>query len=280
MTTVRTPPRLLRVRRTEQLSTHMLRVVLGGPALAGFPEHTEGGHIKLLLPRPDQHEPVLPTLGPDGPVWPPADLRPIARTYTVAAYDSAAGELCVDFVLHPDPGPASGWAMRARPGDAIGIAGPGGPRRFDPAANVFYLFGDASALPVLSAVLAKLPRGAIGDAFIEIGEAGEVQQLRYPPGVRLHWLVRGAGRAGASTRLLDAARSLAWPGLPVSVTLAGESRQVISVRAHLLQERGLAPGSLYAVPYWKDQHTEEAYHAERHQIMDRFEEEDKLETPA
>lgn len=271
---------MLRVRRTEQLSPLMLRVVLAGPELDGFPEHCEGAHIKLLLPRPGQVEPVLPTLGPDGPVWPPANVRPIARTYTVSAYDSARAELSVDFVLHDDPGPASGWALRARAGDAIGVAGPGGPRRFDPRASHFLLFGDPSALPVLAAVLARLPPHATGDAFIEVPDAGEIQLLHYPARIRLQWLVRGKERPGASTRLVDAARSLAWPPGAVSVTLAGESHQVIALRAHLLHERGLAPEALYAVPYWKDQHTEEAYHAERHQIMDRFEEEDKMEAQA
>lgn len=272
----RTPPRMLRVRRTEQLSPCMLRVVLAGPELQGFPEHCEGGHIKLLLPRPGQTEPVLPTLGPDGPVWPPAHVRPIARTYTVAAYDSAAGELSVDFVLHEAPGPASSWACAAIPGSAIGIAGPGGPRRFDPQADHFLLFGDPSALPVMAAVLAKLPAHASGDVFIEVPDAAEIQLLRYPSRMRLHWLIRGEARPGASKRLLNAARALAWPAGTVSVTLAGESHQVIALRQHLLHERGMVTERLYAVPYWKDQHTEEAYHAERHQIMDRFEEEDNV----
>src|SRR5437016_8029111 len=92
----RTPPRLLRVRRTRQLTPHMRRITLAGEALAGFPTDSDGGHIKLLLPRPGQVEPVLPTLGPDGPIWPADDIRPIARTYTVGRHDPAAGELDID----------------------------------------------------------------------------------------------------------------------------------------------------------------------------------------
>lgn len=274
MSTPRTPPRLLRVRRIEQLSPKMRRVILAGPALDGFPVDSAGAHIKLLLPRPGQVEPILPTLGPDGPVWPPNNVRPIARTYTVATHDPQKGELGVDFVLHGDNGPASSWALRAREGDAIGVAGPGGPRRFVPVAGYYLLFGDPSAMAALASVLAQLPQDAIGHAFIDIPDHAEIQQLRHPRGVQLHWLTPGSGR------LLDAARRLTWPTVSVSVTLAGESSQVVAVRQHLLRERGLAPDALYAVPYWKDQHTEEAYHAERHQIMDRFEAEDKLETHA
>lgn len=271
MSVKRTPPRLLRVVRTEQLSAHMRRVILGGPALAGFPEASEGAHIKLLLARPGQLEPVLPTLGPDGPQWPPADVRPIARTYTVSTYDPGAGELGVDFVLHGDDAPASGWAMRARAGDAIGVAGPGGPPRFVPGAACYLLFGDPSALAVLASVLAQLPHNARGHVLVEIAGSDHMQTLPRPDGITLHWLIRGSEPAGASTLLVDAVRALRWPPGTVSVTLAGESRQVVALREHLLHERGIPPEAMYAVPYWKERHTEEAYHAERHRIMDRFE---------
>jgi len=264
------PPRLLHVLRTEQLSQHMRRIILGGPALAGFPAASEGAHIKLLLARPGQQVPVLPTLGPDGPVWPPPDVRPIARTYTVSTYDPRAGELGVDFVLHGDDGPASHWAARAQAGDAIGVAGPGGPPRFVPGAACYLLFGDPSALAALASVLAKLPANARGHALIEVADSAHIVDIARPQGVTLHWLIRGARLAGASTLLLDATRRLRWPA-SVSVTLAGESSQVVALRDYLLHERQVPADAMYAVPYWKDRHTEEAYHSERHKIMDGFE---------
>lgn len=276
----RTLPRLLRVRRTLQLTPQMRRVTLAGAALAGFPADSDGAHIKLLLPRAGQREPVLPTLGPDGPLWPPADVRPIARTYTVGRYDAAAGELDIDFVLHGDDGPASRWARRAAPGDAIGVAGPGGPARFQPGAAHYLLLGDPSALAALAAVLAALPDDARGDALIEVPDSKEIRALPHPAGVSLRWLVRAGVRAGDSRLLLAALRELAWPAGAVSVTLAGESGQVVALREHLLTERGLPRQALYAVPYWKDEHDEEAYHAERHRIMDRFEQDLDAQTRA
>lgn len=267
----RTPPRMLYVRSTQQLSPQLRRVVLAGPQLADFPDNSDGAHIKLLLARHGQREPVLPTLGPDGPVWPPADVRPIARTYSVAHYDKRAGTLAVDFVLHDDDGPASRWARHAKPGDAIGVAGPGGPPRHQPEADFFVLFGDPSALAGLAAVLAALPAKARGAAYIEVPASSEIRQLVHPPGVAVHWLVRANKRAGASRLLLHAARRLAWPPGQVSVTLAGESTQVVALRRYLVEERGLPRETMYAVPYWKDMLSEEAYHAERHRIMDSFE---------
>jgi len=257
----------LRVLRTEELSLHMRRIILGGPALAGFPADSEGAHIKLLLARPGQSVPVLPTLGPEGPVWPGPDVRPIARTYTVSTFDPDAGELGVDFVLHGDDGPASSWAARAKAGDAIGVAGPGGPRRFVPDAACFLLFGDPSALAAIAAVLSQLPAGARGHALIEVADSAHIVDIARPQGITMHWLIRGAARAGASTLLLEAARRLRWPA-SVSVTLAGESSQTVALRRYLLDERQVPADAMYAVPYWKDSHTEEAYHAERHRIMD------------
>ncbi len=267
----RSAPRLLRVRRTLDLTPHMRRVTLAGAALRGFPEGSDGAHIKLMLARDGQTEPVLPTLGPEGALWPPSHLRPITRTYTVAHFNAEAGELDVDFVLHGDDGPASRWAQHAEPGDAIGVAGPGGPPRFQPQADWHLLVADPSALAMLVAVLRALPPGAQGHAFIEVPQLAEVQALAHPAGVQLHWLSRDGAPAGASTRLLDAVRTLPWRAGTVSVSLAGESGQVVALRDHLLQERGVPRPAMYAVPYWKDRCTEEAYHAERHRLMDEME---------
>jgi NADPH-dependent ferric siderophore reductase len=104
-----------------------------------------------------------------------------------------------------------------------------------------------------------------------VADAAEVLPLVHPAGIQLQWLVRGEGPAGSSTRLLDAVRSLRWADGELSVSLAGESRQVVAIRNHLLNERGVPRSALYAVPYWKDRFTEEAYHAERHRIMDELE---------
>lgn len=271
----RNPPRLLHVRHAHPLTPQLRRIVLGGDALAGFPEDSDGAHIKLLLPRDGQREPVLPTLSADGLHWPPDDIRPIARTYTVGRYDACAGELEVDIVLHGDDGPASRWAARAVPGDAVGIGGPGGPCLFRPEADWFLLAGDLSSVPLIAAVLRRLPAHACGHALIEAPARDEIQALPHPRGIELQWLVRGETRAGESRLLLDAVQRLAWPAGVPSVTLAGENAQVVAIRQHLLDARRVPRRMMYAVPYWKDRHTEEAYHEERHRIMDEMDEADE-----
>lgn len=272
--TKRTPPRLLRVRRTEQLTPNMKRITLVGEELSGFPLNSDGTHIKLLLPREGQLEPILPKLGPNGPIWPPAGIRPISRTYTVSRYDEHTGELDVDFVLHGDNGPASRWALNAQQGSAIGLAGPGGPALFRPHADWFLLVGDPSSLALINAVLRQLPTDAQGMVFIEVPHIDEIQVLSLPNHIKARWLLRGEHPAGQSTLLLDAVKSMPWNEGTPSVTLAGENSQVVALRDHVLNERAVPRSMIYAVPYWKDEHTEEAYHEERHRIMDELEQEE------
>jgi NADPH-dependent ferric siderophore reductase len=260
----------LRVKRKQHLAPNLMRITLSGDALAGFPAHSDGSHIKLMLPRAGQIDPVLPTLGPDGPIWPPADQRPIVRTYSVSQYHAEAGELDVDFVLHGDNGPASSWAIHAEIGAGVGVAGPGGPDRFQANADWFLLIGDLSAYAAIAAVCRALPDDARGHILLEISDETEQCPLPCPPGMTLAWLSRNGTRAGTSQLLLNAVSKLAWPSTP-SVTLAGESTQIVAIRDWLMNEKGLPRNSFYAVPYWKDLQDEEAYHQERHRIMDEFE---------
>lgn len=265
--------RLLRVLRIAQRTPQMRRITLGGIDLAGFPGGSEGAHIKLLFPALAGEAPQLPALGEHGPVWPEGAIRPLIRTYTVARIDPGLNELDVDIVLHGDEGPASRWASAARVGDPLGLAGPGGPDLFRVDAQRHVLIGDPSSYALLCAVIAKLPDSVDIDALLEVPDASEIQALPPHPRLRSRWLSRDGKPAGASRLLLDAVRALEWTGgESVSVTLAGESAQVVAIRDFLAGERGVHRSMMYAVPYWKDRWDEDRYHEERHRIMDAFDE--------
>ena len=102
-----TKMRLLQVREVSRLTPKMVRVVLGGEALAGFVSAAHDDHVKLFFPQPGHDKPVLPTPTPNGPVYPEGAARPAARDYTPRRYDPAANTLTIDFVLHGE-GPAAG----------------------------------------------------------------------------------------------------------------------------------------------------------------------------
>jgi NADPH-dependent ferric siderophore reductase len=251
-------PRKLHVVQSIQLTPHLQRITFGGEELNDFPAGSHGAHLKLLLPQQGQPL-VLPIAGPHGLIWPTTQERPVVRTYTVRRFDTALKELAVDFVLHDAYGPASDWARHAKAGDEIGLVGPAGPALFNPEADFFLLAGDLSALPLISAVLETLPGRATGHAFIEIPALSDQQPLQHPPGMQITWL---------SNAMHDAVLAMPWPAGSVSATVAGEADAVIRIRKYLRLDKKLSPADCYAVPYWKKQHSEEAYHDERHRVLD------------
>lgn len=276
MKETRVAPGLIEVVRTARPSASVARLTFTGERLASFTESSAGRHIKLFFPRSGQSVPVLPTLSPEGrPIWPAASERPITRTYSVRRFDTRTGELDVDFVLHAEPGPASRWAEHAGPGDRLGLAGPGGPDPMLGAAD-FYLFaGDLSALPAISALLPSVPATARAHVVLEVEDDVEALLPTAAARVSLEQVRRARYTQSATpdAALVSAVRDVAWP-VPNErgfAWVAGESSAVVAIREHLRGERGLAREQLYSVPYWKRHADEEAYHAERHRIMDAME---------
>ena len=100
--------------RTERLTPHMVRIVLGGESLAGFGtgEHTDH-YIKILFPAQGVSYPEPFDMERIRAEF-PREQWPSTRAYTVRNWDAAAGELTVDFVVHGDEGLAGPWATRVQ----------------------------------------------------------------------------------------------------------------------------------------------------------------------
>ena len=226
-------PRVAEVLRTERLTPHMIRVVLGGDGLAGFPAGEFTDHyVKLLFP-PDAPDPE----------------RPVTRTYTVRAWDAAAGELTLDFVWHGDEGLAGPWAANAQPGDRISFFGPGGAYAPAPDADWHLLAGDESALPAIGTLLEALPPDTEAAVHLEIG--GDDARLELPrrANTRVQWhLRRSPGAFGAA--LLDAARGVGAAG-ETRFWVACEARAMRDIRRCLLDERHVPKASLTTRGYWR-----------------------------
>lgn len=266
-----TLPRLLEVVRVMDLTPHMRRITLGGLDIAGFPNDKAGSHVKVFIPRPGQEKPVMPKMTENGPIWPPADERPLARTYTIRAFDPILGELDLDFVLHGDNGPAAAWARHAKPGDLIGIAGPGprGPIPLD--ADWYLIAGDETAIPAISVHLARLPAHTQGIALLEVADASEEQAIHYTANIGLTWLHRNGVPAGQSTLLEDRVRAIGIPTGRVFLWGAAEATATVAIRNHWRKEWGVLRSQVEAIPFWKAGVAEESYHEERHHVMDEEE---------
>ncbi|BDR16644.1 siderophore-interacting protein [Vibrio sp. STUT-A11] len=259
-------PRLLTVKRKQYLTPHLIRVTFGGDDLIGFPENRNGGHIKVFFPNQESGILQLPIRYEDRVEYP--EHKPVPRAYSVRKYHHESNELDIDFVAHGEGSPGSGWAINAQEGDQLGVLGPGGPDPLLQPSDWHILAGDLTAVAAISAILEELPEYAKGAVFIEVCSFDDVHEIKHPTGVSLNWLKIDDEQPAMT--LLNGIKMTGEPEevCSVSAFIAGENRSVINCRKYLSDKYKLKKQSLYAIPYWKRGNTEEAYHQERHRIMD------------
>lgn len=247
--------REITVSRIVDLTPHMRRITFTGHDMARF--QGEEIHIRLLFPPAGLERPEWPTPGKNGrPAWPPEERRPASRVYTIRDYDKALGTVDIDFVLHGDHGVAGKWASTARPGQTIGMMGPGGGW---PEAAEWHLFaGDETAIPAIARHLEALPSHTRGIVLIEVADAKEQQRLAIPAGMVLTWLHRNGSEAGRNTLLLDAVRAAAIPESTKDYQfwLGAEAATARAVRTLWRDELQLPRKAIRAIAYWRHELTE------------------------
>ncbi|GAA4885088.1 siderophore-interacting protein [Kitasatospora terrestris] len=265
-------PHTAHVVRTERLTPHMQRVVLGGDGLAAFTAGDFTDHyVKILFaptgvtyPEPFDLEKIREDL--------PREQWPVTRTYTVRAWNPEQRELTVDFVVHGDEGLAGPWAARTRPGDVVRFMGPGGGYTPDPTADWHLLAGDESALPAIAAALEALPADARVHAFVEVAGPEEEQKLA----ADVTWLHRGERPAGEL--LVQAVRALERPEGRMHAFVHGEAGTVKDLRAFLRVDLGIPREDLSISGYWRLGHNEDGWQASKRDWNAQVEAEQ--ETPA
>ena len=258
------------VQRTERLSPHLIRVVLGGAGFDTFVnnEFTDR-YVKLQFGQPGVTYPEpfdLETIRRDLP----AEQWPTSRTYTVRRVDAQARELTIDFVYHGDEGYAGPWAASARPGDLLRMFGPGG--AYAPQADVDWhlLAGDESALPAIGAAIEAIPAGVPVRAFILVGSEADEQKFDTATDLEITWL-HGDADLVAAVRALDF-----LPGT-VQAFVHGEAGFVADLRGYLGKGsdldkgRGIAKDLLSISGYWRRGKNEDGWQAEKRETRVREE---------
>ncbi|MFE7627366.1 siderophore-interacting protein [Streptomyces sp. ATexAB-D23] len=237
------------VLRTEQVTPHMIRVVLGGDGLADFTLSGFTDHYVKLCFAPEGADYAHPFDMARIREEYPRELWPTTRTYTIRSWDAAARELAIDFVVHGDEGLAGPWAARAEPGDQVTFLGPGGGYAPDASAGWHLLVGDESALPAVAAALEQMPAGAVVRAFVEVEDATEEQKIATPDGVEVTWLHRAGRPVGEG--LTAAVKELEFPPGDVQAFVHGEAGFVKEIRRHLRLERRIPASQLSISGYWR-----------------------------
>lgn len=238
------PAKELTVTKSSQLTQNMLRLTLQGEALGNFPSDAEGAYFKFAFKGTDPDKPVM-------------------RTYTVSQYRADQHEIDVDFMLHGSTGSAmdgvaAPWALHAKVGDKVSIFGPGLPTFINTEADWFLLAADMTALPALTANLARLPRSARGLLIVEILSDEDRQELPVPANLEVHWVVNPSAGSEASP-LHEAIRQLPWQDGQVAIWAACEFKTMKKIRQYFRHDRAVPKSHLYISSYWKQGLIEEEH---------------------
>ncbi len=242
--------RRLEVLRTVYLTPSMRRVTLTGSELDGFTSPGFDDHVKMFFAGPGQATPILPTLGPDGLVFPRTGPQPLGRDLTPRRYDPIARELDIDLALLHD-GPASRWAAGARPGDPAWVAGPRGSALVPFDFDGHLLIADETGLPALARRLEELPAGSRAIALIDVdGEEDEIPLVR-PAGAVISWVHRHRDAGDHGAAMIAALRAIALPEGDCYAWIACESGLAKRLRSVLVDERGANRAWVRAHGYWR-----------------------------
>jgi NADPH-dependent ferric siderophore reductase len=252
-------PHSAQVIRTERLTPHMQRVVLGGAGLAEFsPDTCTDHYVKLLFPaggatypEPFDMERIRAEF--------PREQWPVTRTYTVRAWNPEHLELTLDFVIHGDEGLAGPWATRVQPGETVRFMGPGGAYAPDAGADWHLLAGDESALPAIARALESLPEGATAHAFVVV--SGPEEEQKIDSDIEVVWLHRGDRPVGEA--LVEAVRALEFPEGRVHAFVHGEAAFVKDLRGLLRVELAIPREDLSISGYWRLGHNEDGWQASK-----------------
>lgn len=222
--------RLAIVSRVSMLTPKMRRIEFACPDLVGFTSAAPDDHIKLFFDDPEQLE------------------SRCSRDYTPRAFDSSQGRLTIDFALH-DKGPATLWALAAKPGDRLEIGGPRGSAILADDFDFYLLIGDETAIPSIARRLEELRADVSVIAIILVDGPEEMLQFSSAAQVCARWVMRRPGHddaallcAALSEESIPAGEGYAW--------VAAEARVARQLRDDILSRRIVAQQWLKAAGYW------------------------------
>ena len=263
------PVHTFQVISSEQLTPHMIRLVLGGTGFDTFkPSEFADSYVKIVIVRDDVEVDALPQpLTLDSFNELPEERRPFVRTYTVRRVDADRREITVDFVVHGEHGVAGPWASSAQPGQPAYLMGPSGAYSPNLDADWHLLAADEAGLPALGAALEALSPNAVGWAFIEVSGPDDEIPLSAPEGVEVRWVYRGGradlvpeDQAGDNAPLIASVTEAAWLPGQAHVFIHGEAQAVMhNLRPYIRNVRGVEAKWASISGYWRRGRTEETF---------------------
>ncbi|HET9499074.1 MAG TPA: siderophore-interacting protein [Marmoricola sp.] len=203
--------------RREQLSPHLVRLVLAGPGLASF-ESTGVPDEWVGLVVPGQFQ---------------------SRYYTVREWDGRG--LVLDVVVH-EQGLVTEWTQTDCVGDTVTITAPKGSFALPADARWVVLVGDLTALPAIARIRESLDRSIDVHSWVESPDGPLADYL--PDSA---WLAPpGPGESGLAAFV----EGLQWPSGTGYFWMAGESAQMREIRRHVRRTLGWDSRHHDLMGYW------------------------------
>lgn len=207
---------------------------------------SSGVHVKLLLPLNPENVPVWPTVAANGTTkWPTGEDMLHVRYYTIRNIDRDLGELDIDIVRHAG-GVVADWAESAKPGDKIGLMGPGGGEVPESVGSVL-LAGDQTALPALARMVETLPSEVSGQIIGAARTREDLQAYLPSTGLRLHALRPDQFQ----NQILKLSTALTAAASPEFAWFAGEHETAQEMRKLFKAKLGLPKGRQFSISYWR-----------------------------
>lgn len=219
--------RELTVDTIELITPQMLRITLMGESLSDFTSLGADDHVKVVVP------------GAAGEME--------MRDYTPRSYDNEAGRLVLDFAVH-EAGPATQWALTAKIGSTVTIAGPRGSAVIT-GVSKWVLIGDETALPAIGRLIEDAKAGDVITAIGAVTDKGEEQTFASAAKLSMHWVHRPASAVTDPLPIIATLDAIELTA-DTFVWVAAEASVARAIKTYLTESRNHPLPWLKAAGYW------------------------------
>lgn len=217
--------RKVSVKNIEMINPRIKKITFTGDDLKDFVSLSPDDHVKVFLPSGEM------------------------RDYTPMRFNNEDKELELAFYLHGN-GPASQWAINAKIGDELVVAGPRGSQIVPYSFDWYLMIGDETNIPSMLRRIAEIPAYSKIVLIIEVESENETAPLTNAENVQIIWSYRNNNQLSSGHRMIEILKSLNKPEGNFFTWVSLENRETIKVKEFLENEFTQNIDWIKARGYW------------------------------